>query len=259
MSAEHGDVWRSACGMMELRCGDYREALADVEPDHVITDPPYLGASSSGGGLSRDRYGQGCRNDGAMIPYAPASRALLASIVRHAPDSGWTVVFNDGPGAFVLREMFLSEGFRVGEPVGWVKPSTLIPPFGGALNVEKRIEWITVAARSGDGGRKPGAYTGFRCRPSGRSPDILIAGGKPLSLMRQVVRDYSRPGDLVCDPCAGGGTTLLAAAIEGRRAIGAELDPVTFAKAVKRLSKPYTPATLFRPGDTSGEQTGLDL
>ena len=61
-----------------------------------------------------------------------------------------------------------------------------------------------------------------------------------------------------CDPCAGGGTTLLAAAIEGRRAIGAELDPDTYAKAVERLSRGYTPAMLAAEPVT-GEQGGLEL
>jgi site-specific DNA-methyltransferase (adenine-specific) len=67
-----------------------------------------------------------------------------------------------------------------------------------------------------------------------------IPGAKPLALMRALVRDYSRPGDLIVDPFAGGATTLLAAAMEGRRAIGAECDPETFAKAVKRLQRGYT-------------------
>jgi len=63
--------------------------------------------------------------------------------------------------------------------------------------------------------------------------------------MRAIVRDYSRPGELVCDPCAGGGTTLLAAVLEGREAIGTELDPKTFELAVARLRKGYTPSFGF--------------
>jgi len=57
--------------------------------------------------------------------------------------------------------------------------------------------------------------------------------------MRAVIRDYSRPGDLIVDPYTGSGTTLLAAAIEGRRAIGAEMDPNTYALAVERLGLGY--------------------
>lgn len=67
----------------------------------------------------------------------------------------------------------------------------------------------------------------------------ITAGAKPLELMRRIVRDYTKPGDLVCDPCAGGATTLLAARVEGRDSIGAEQDPVTHAKALERLAGTY--------------------
>jgi site-specific DNA-methyltransferase (adenine-specific) len=69
-----------------------------------------------------------------------------------------------------------------------------------------------------------------------KSEPLLVVGGKPLWLMRELVKDYSRPGELVADCCAGGATTLIAASLEGRRAIGAELDPDTFAKAQTRIA-----------------------
>lgn len=50
-----------------------------------------------------------------------------------------------------------------------------------------------------------------------------IVGGKPRDLMRALVRDYSREGDVVCDPCCGGGTTLRAAVDLGRTAIGIDI------------------------------------
>jgi hypothetical protein len=62
-----------------------------------------------------------------------------------------------------------------------------------------------------------------------------IVGGKPLELLRQIVGDYSAPGALVLDPCAGGGTTLVAAIQIGRRAIGCEPDAGRFNIAVERL------------------------
>ena len=62
-----------------------------------------------------------------------------------------------------------------------------------------------------------------------------VVGGKPLWLMRALVRDYSRPGDIVCDPCAGAGTTLLAAKLEGRRYVGGDIDAAHAEIARERL------------------------
>ncbi|MGA1608970.1 MAG: DNA methyltransferase, partial [Planctomycetota bacterium] len=68
-----------------------------------------------------------------------------------------------------------------------------------------------------------------------------VIGGKPLGLMGALIRDYSEPGDLICDPCAGGATTLLAARDEGRRAVGAEVDPETYDAARERIDAGWTP------------------
>lgn len=63
------------------------------------------------------------------------------------------------------------------------------------------------------------------------SPAQTSGRGKPLWLMRALVRHYSRLGQLVCDPFAGWCSTLVAARAEGRRAIGSELDEVLAKKA----------------------------
>jgi site-specific DNA-methyltransferase (adenine-specific) len=55
--------------------------------------------------------------------------------------------------------------------------------------------------------------------------------------MQQIVRDYSRPGMLVADPCAGHATTLVAALQSGRRVWGAECDPAAHAAAVAHLER----------------------
>lgn len=56
-------------------------------------------------------------------------------------------------------------------------------------------------------------------------PGCTAHPGKMLpDLARRIVAEYSRPGDLVVDPLAGTGTTLIEAALLGRRAIGVELE-----------------------------------
>jgi predicted RNA methylase len=67
--------------------------------------------------------------------------------------------------------------------------------------------------------------------PAPASTDRSGGRGKPSWLMQALVRDYSMEGDLVCDPLAGWGSTLRAAKAEGRRAVGAEIDPAIAAAA----------------------------
>lgn len=51
-----------------------------------------------------------------------------------------------------------------------------------------------------------------------------ITGGKSIPGTVQLIEDYSRPGELVVDPCLGGGTTMIAARMCGRQCIGIEQD-----------------------------------
>jgi DNA modification methylase len=61
---------------------------------------------------------------------------------------------------------------------------------------------------------------------------------KPLPLMRALV-GFAPAGGLLCDPFAGSGTTLCAAVLEGRRAIGIEQEERYCAIAVQRLQEAY--------------------
>jgi site-specific DNA-methyltransferase (adenine-specific) len=116
------------------------------------------------------------------------------------------------------------------------------------------MRWATIEAREARGAKPvPGAYVG----PSERKE---VTGGKPLWLMRAIVGDYSAPGDLVCDPCMGAGTTLVAAVELGRRAIGCEPDAGRFAMACRRLAKARPQLRMRLDVEaTRGEQSALAL
>lgn len=60
---------------------------------------------------------------------------------------------------------------------------------------------------------------------------------KPVLLMRQLIESSSVIGDLVLDPFAGSGSTLKAAQMEGRRAIGIEIEERYCEVAAERLSE----------------------
>jgi len=250
VSAKHGDVWRSACGKIELRCGDYRDVLADVDRvDAVITDPPYSDRTHAGHDAGLTAYpSPSLRDKGRSVQrraheYAAWSARDVAAFAEcwMPRTNAWMVAMCD----HVLAPSYEAEADSHGRysfaPIVAVTTGSRFRALGDGPPCW--CVWLMISRPKRAGffawGALPGAYVLKNER------DMLRVGGKPLSLMRAIVRDYTRPGDLVCDPCAGGGTTLLAAAVEGRRAIGAELDPETFDKAVKRLERGYTPLLDF--------------
>lgn len=70
-----------------------------------------------------------------------------------------------------------------------------------------------------------GKYTGNRLHPT----------QKPLEILRPLIRSYSKIGDVVLDPFAGSGSTLLAAQQLKRSWIGCEIDPSYHHTAYQRL------------------------
>lgn len=65
----------------------------------------------------------------------------------------------------------------------------------------------------------------------------------PLRLAADHVHSWSNPGDLVCDPFLGSGTTAIAAVSQGRRFIGIDISPAYVHKANERLAKELAATT----------------
>lgn len=72
----------------------------------------------------------------------------------------------------------------------------------------------------------------------GNSPGVRIhPQQKPVELPEYFIRTYTDPGDMVLDPTAGSGSTLVAALRNGRRCIGFELDAQYARDANRRLHR----------------------
>jgi len=216
--------------------GHYRDAFRPgFRCNAIITDPPY-GASTHAGhtaGLSRTND-ESWRNDLTYSHWTPVDVADFVSwAAEHC--TGWICAMTSHDLAPAYQEAYAAAGLYSFAPVPIIQPR---PRLGGDGPASWSV-WLMVARprsrRFSSWGSLPGAYFS-RCEHG-----AAVVGAKPLDLMRAIVRDYSRPGDVVCDPCAGGGTTLLAALWEGRQAIGAELDAETHTKAIDRLSTARIP------------------
>lgn len=247
-------------GLITLREGAYAKALRDVaRVDAVITDPPYSSKTHEGNA-------KGTFNDGSergQIDYSSWSRKDVRRFVRHWHPRchGWIVAFCDHK----LIPVWEAELERVGRyafagmPV--IIPGMTCRTLGDGPSREA-VYLVAGRMRTASGAAwrtLPGWYKATQDRWSS------VVGGKPLSLMEKIVEDYSNPGDLVCDPCAGHGTTLFAAARLGRYAVGSELDPETYKGADERLRQSLQPAlfTLHENRRAAppppAQQAGFDL
>jgi len=59
---------------------------------------------------------------------------------------------------------------------------------------------------------------------------------KPISLMQRLVKIYTNPDSVVCDPFCGSGSSLVACVLNGRDYIGIEQNKEYYDLAVERLS-----------------------
>ena len=257
-----------------LALGRWQDVLADVtECDALITDPPYSERTHAQYKPHAESKVEVRREDGASerrwaarvaagliggrreIDYAPLTREGLTEAVEHwSPRAtGWTCWLTSHDLVPTYDAALSDRGRYVFAPLPCVISGMTVRLVGDGPSSES-VSLVVARPRTAEAA-KWGTLPGFYKGPAEK---CLVVGGKPLWLMRAIIRDYTRPGDLVVDPCAGGGTTLLAAVMEGRRAIGAEMDPITFDKAVARLRKGYT-APLAFDAPSRMEQTGLSF
>lgn len=241
---------RYCTDVVELRRGRWQDALADVECDALIVDAPYS-EKTHASHSPRTSVLTACERDAkwaakggkrSTINYPPWTAVDIELFVAYwAPRTrGWFCSLTDDVLAPTWQRALAGQGRYVFAPVPFIETGSRVRLTGDGPS--SWTSWLIVARPPSL--RKWGTLQGAYIGPNERKP---VIGGKSLTLMGHVVRDYSRPGDLVCDPCAGGGTTLLAAAIEGRRAIGAEPLETHYRVARKRLARGYTPV-LFHAG-----------
>lgn len=69
------------------------------------------------------------------------------------------------------------------------------------------------------------------------SAQMIHPTEKPVGLIANLITSVTKPGDLILDPFAGSGSTLVAAKKTGRRFIGVELDDEYFEKAHRRIEE----------------------
>src|SRR5574343_417150 len=238
-------------GGCKLVCGDFGQALQDMpKVNLVFTSPPYnIGSTSErrDGYRSKGQYDP--KSFGAVRSY-PDSKpeqlyqqeqtALLRWLASKLVDDG-SVVYNHKPRHKNRRlikpeSWFPNDSLTQVDEIVWDRSSTHNHCMAFCY---QQTERLYIFAKEGCERlqyfkNSEGASDVWRIqreRLAGSGHDARF----PLDLARKVIRLWSRPGDIVCDPYTGSGTTILAAYLERHRFIGAELMAEHFDEATSRL------------------------
>lgn len=219
--------------------GTWQVALEGVTANVLISDPPYS---------SRTHFGHdavaGKRPDGVVgqaLHYDCWDANDVKEFVQawHPRVSGWFVVMTDHLLVPAYERELQAVGRYVFAPLPFVAPGSRVRLQGDGPS--SWTTWIVVARprnlEFARWGTLPGAYI-LPSGMGGKKKKTQVQGAKPLWLMRSLVRHYSRHRDLIVDPCAGGGTTLVAATFEGRKSIGAEQNDAVHRVATEQLARP---------------------
>ena len=127
----------------------------------------------------------------------------------------------------------------------WVKPDST-PQLNGQGPAQGAECFVTAWAGTGfakwNSGGKRGVYKHCVNGPlrQGEHPTE-----KPISLMCELLADFTNKGQTILDPFMGSGTTGVAAVKMGRQFIGIEREPKYFDIAVKRISDALKQPDLF--------------
>lgn len=244
--------WCVVCGERDVVLASLGDAAVDV----TITDPPYDERTHAGARTTtatwRGTGGARAAAPRVAIDFAPADPSTLAPLMLRVTRR-WVV-------AFAALEQLGEYKLAAGE--AWIRAGAWdrvapTPQLTGDRPAQG-IEGIAIMHRRGggrlrwNGGGGPALWRHLRLAAAHGHTRHGHPTEKPVPLMRALVRDFSDPGELICDPHAGSGTTGVAALLEGRRVILVERDPEHAATCVARME-----AT--QPGEGSRKAKQLAL
>ena len=204
----------------------------------LLTDPPY-GISKAY--MCENQVPRRLRTDGRdfIMPKGnfgqwdvPIEPHEWLDIVLPKVD-GWAVSFCSQAQIDAYQRCLLAHKFVAVGTLVWQKTNPV--PFNHKHKPVNAWEAIVVGKRPGTDFNGNGViHNVFKCKSPAPQKRIHTTQ-KPEDLLMQFVELFSNPGDLVFDPFAGSGTTVVAAASLGRYVVGYEADSKNYQSACARI------------------------
>jgi site-specific DNA-methyltransferase (adenine-specific) len=234
-------------GDCRLILGDCLEVMPGLGKfDHILMDPPYeasLHASkNSAHGPTRTDTGPDLKG----LDFAPIDE-IRASVVALSAEicSGWFLAFCTVEGVAKWADAINLSAMKYKRACIWVKPDST-PQLNGQGPAQGAECFVAAWAGTGhakwNAGGKRGVYT--HC-VNQRTREGTHPTEKPVSLMAELLLDFTKYGGSVLDPFMGSGTTGVSCVALGRSFVGIEKEPAYFDVACRRIEAAYQQPRLF--------------
>ncbi len=246
-------------GPCRLILGDSLQIMGDLDPvDHVVTDPPFeqMLHDFKNGKTSVRRADGG--TDMRRLDFAGIDD-IRDDVVRLSQDicHGWFIAFCTIEGVARWADAINPSPMKYKRGCIWVKPDST-PQMNGQGPAQGAECFVTAWCGKGyakwNGGGKRGVYTHLTNPPDRQGSHPTE---KPWRLMRDLLQNFTQPGQIILDPFAGSGTTLVAAVRTGRRAIGIEINPEHFSTMCHRVKAALASVNVTGPELTAQVQEEL--
>jgi DNA modification methylase len=225
--------------VLEGDCTQLLKTLPTESVDLVVTDPPYFVRY-------RDRMGRTIANDAHPASVVGA----FVDLYRVLKPNTFCISFYGWNRVDALFRVWRRAGFR---PVGHLVWHKGYASSTGYLRTRHEQAYLLAKGQPA----KP-AEPLDDVRPWVYSGNVRHPTEKSVSVLQPLIESFSKRGDLVLDPFAGSGSTLVAAARVGRRYLGIELESRYCELIRERLEAIARPATnRHQQHDTASSSAAL--
>jgi len=232
-------------GRVTLFNADMRDVLPTLgRVNAIVTDPPFEKEAHTPMRRTQRSIRTGV-SDALSFGAMDEDLRNLLPVWAASNCEGWFLAFCQVEAVSVWRDAMEGAGLKYKRGMAWVKPDSS-PQFNGQGPAQGfecvAAAWCGAGYSVWNAGGKRGVYTHNTNGPArhGTHPTE-----KPVSLMSEILADFTSSDGIVFDPFAGSGTTGVAAVKLGRRFIGIEIEPRYFDIACRRIEEASKQADLF--------------
>lgn len=209
--------------LYNIDCMEYMKTMEDMSVDFTFTDIPYGEVNRESNGLRTLDFGKADEKTFDLESFLP-------EVLRVTKNS---ICIFCGKGQFSIIHGFFLKQKGTTRGIVWRKtnPSVMNGQYVYLSGIELGVWFKRSGAKVFNAHCKNTVFD----YPSGNSK--WHPTGKNVKLWKDILLDNTNEGDLVFDPCSGGGTTAVVCKENNRNFVGCELDKTFFENSIKRLEE----------------------